>query len=572
MSDPVNPKAKGPIAVWQEPQVVRFGVIDRSDRLTMDAVFQMFQEAAISHAENLGVGREDMARTGQVWILSRMSVQIDRRPGYGEAVTVRSWPRGGEKLFALRDFDVLDAANSPVVRARSGWIILDKEKRRPLRPKSVMDALPLNNGLDALPSGAAELEERANLKKVMDRKALYSDVDYNGHVNNVKYIQWIEDALASQHLEKAGQMRLDINYLTEVLPGENIALWTAPFTEQPAKLPADQTKPDAPDTPPPAAAYAIEGRKDGGVPAFRAELRLWEGAAPASPKKYAKKMGNPFMKVFGNIDKDRLNIILAIALLLSLAINILLGVRSCSSSSELNRLRQVEQEWLASEEARLEAERLAAEEAARLEAERFEAERLAAEEAARLAAEEEARLEAERLAAEEAARRRGQQPAPRPQPAAQYASTESNPGNAFVGTWANENKSIVFRFRNNGSLEILNFNIVDELVTVTFRENRAIPGGGFYRSANPVATESIYTGTGKYAVNGDEVTFNLNLKSADGAAKDFSHKTKFFFENSNKTLKLANGIPRKFRISRQTRQEVTHERSRDYFSTAFIRQ
>ncbi|MBE5758612.1 MAG: DUF11 domain-containing protein [Clostridiales bacterium] len=72
----------------------------------------------------------------------------------------------------------------------------------------------------------------------------------------------------------------------------------------------------------------------------------------------------------------------------------------------------------AAEEARLEAERLAAEEAARLEAERLaaeeaarlEAERLAAEEAARLeaerlAAEEAARLEAERLAAEEAARR-----------------------------------------------------------------------------------------------------------------------------------------------------------------------
>ena len=67
---------------------------------------------------------------------------------------------------------------------------------------------------------------------------------------------------------------------------------------------------------------------------------------------------------------------------------------------------RLEAERLAAEEAaRLEAERLAAEEAARLEAERLAAEEAARLEAERLAAEEAARLEAERLAAEEAARR-----------------------------------------------------------------------------------------------------------------------------------------------------------------------
>ncbi|GBU27675.1 hypothetical protein R84B8_01212 [Treponema sp. R8-4-B8] len=67
--DPANPKGTGIVDVWQESAPVRFGAIDKSDRLTLDAVFNFFQEAAICHAENLGVGREDMARTGQVWII-----------------------------------------------------------------------------------------------------------------------------------------------------------------------------------------------------------------------------------------------------------------------------------------------------------------------------------------------------------------------------------------------------------------------------------------------------------------------------------------------------------------------
>jgi len=258
MCDPANPKMSGIVDVWQETLPLRFGAIDRSDRLTLSAVFQFFQEAAISHAENLGCGREDMARTGQVWILSRMTALVERRPKYRETVTVRSWPRGGEKLFAMRDFDIRDRDGVPVVSARSAWIIVDIEKRRPLRPQSVMDSLPQNEGLNALSpeaGGAAALAERSNLKKAMERKALYTDLDYNGHVNNVRYVQWIEDALDPQLLENADKMRLDINYMNEIKGGETIEILSAPIEND---------------------AFAFEGKKtESSQTAFRAELRLF---------------------------------------------------------------------------------------------------------------------------------------------------------------------------------------------------------------------------------------------------------------------------------------------------------
>jgi acyl-ACP thioesterase len=252
-------------SIWSENCAVRFSAIDKSDSMTLDSVLNSFQEAAISHAENLGVGREAMARANQVWILSRMSVEVHRRPVYGETLTVRTWPRGGEKLFALRDYDIRDACGNPAVQARSGWIIIDMEKRRPLRPQPIMDALPQNEGIDALPSGAVGLAERLDLRITAERQALYSDVDYNGHVNNVSYIRWIEDALDPSLLENAVRMRLDINYLNEVLPGETVEIRTGPiaignFAD--GKISAGNT------------AFAVEGRKAGGPAAFRAELRL----------------------------------------------------------------------------------------------------------------------------------------------------------------------------------------------------------------------------------------------------------------------------------------------------------
>jgi acyl-ACP thioesterase len=244
--------------IWQEKYIVQFGAVDQSGRLAPTSVFEYFQNVAMNHAEDLGCGRAEMQKTGQVWILSRLSVVIEERPKLGQSITVRSWPRSWEKLFALRDYDILDERTKPLIYGRSGWIILDIEKRRPLRPQTVVDRLPPNEGLNALPSGARALESRQNLTKAGERKAVYSDIDYNGHVNNVRYIQWVSDIINAEQLASADLLRLDINYISEIFPGEVTELWTVPVESEEYQ-----------------AVTAIEGRrrKDGQVN-FRAELSI----------------------------------------------------------------------------------------------------------------------------------------------------------------------------------------------------------------------------------------------------------------------------------------------------------
>jgi len=106
------------------------------------------------------------------------------------------------------------------------------------------------------------------LQKIAERQALYTDVDYNGHVNNVSYIRWIEDTIEPALLEQAARMRLDINYLNEILPDEITEIWSAQIED--ASAPGAEA-PDAASH-----AFAFEGRKGhDGQTAFRAELRLW---------------------------------------------------------------------------------------------------------------------------------------------------------------------------------------------------------------------------------------------------------------------------------------------------------
>jgi acyl-ACP thioesterase len=256
--------------IIQEKFRLRFSAVDPSDRLALAPTLDLFQEIASDHAEDLGVGREAMSVTGQVWILSRISVQWDTRPKWRDSLTVRSWPRGSDKLFALRDYDIRDQEDRPLVRGRSGWIILDREKRRPLRPQAVMESLPRNEGLDALPDGPVSLsfpgagEEGAGVK-AGERRAAYSDIDYNGHVNNTRYIEWIQDIVEPGILERAARMRLDVNYLNEVKLGGTVELWMAVLPVPPVSTGIFA----------PRRAYAFEGRRvESGQAVFRAELRI----------------------------------------------------------------------------------------------------------------------------------------------------------------------------------------------------------------------------------------------------------------------------------------------------------
>jgi acyl-ACP thioesterase len=214
---------------------------------------------------------------------------MERRPRFNEKIIARSWPRGSNKLFAIRDYDIRDEADNPVIRGRSAWLIVDLEKHRPLRPQALVEPLPPNEGNDALPGPQAgnnpppslpdrfaenvapkDKDTEAQNTAPLLRRVAYSDIDYNGHMNNTRYIQWIQDVIDLEIFNKAKQIRLDINYLSEARYGETISLYVLPITDP---------SPDTAGTPAQCtAAFAIEGRRTtpengDAVPVFRAELR-----------------------------------------------------------------------------------------------------------------------------------------------------------------------------------------------------------------------------------------------------------------------------------------------------------
>ncbi|MDR2344291.1 MAG: acyl-ACP thioesterase [Spirochaetaceae bacterium] len=213
--------------VFEKKYMVTVGDVDTDRYIKPSVLFDFFQSLTTEHGEDLGVGLDTMLGNGHGWVLSRFSVLVYKRPRFADTLTIRTWPQGFDRLLCMRNYDVLDGSATLLARACSSWLVLDIGKRRPLRPEALTVRLPLNEGRPFLEGGARSLAKRDDLVKTAERTPLYSDIDFNGHVNNARYIQWIQDALPKDFIKNASRLRIDINYVNEVVLGETVEIYSS---------------------------------------------------------------------------------------------------------------------------------------------------------------------------------------------------------------------------------------------------------------------------------------------------------------------------------------------------------
>ena len=169
----------------------------RDGRATLPTICNFLQEAASLHAASLGFGKGDFAAAGEniSWVLTRMVVKMTRYPVWEDELTVETFPRGGRKIVAWRDFIVKDAHGEMIGVASSEWMIIDLKTRKiHAIPELVFAAHDPANvpvlGLEPFTKFRFPDTETDGASS-LSFTAMESQIDLNGHVNNVHYISWM---------------------------------------------------------------------------------------------------------------------------------------------------------------------------------------------------------------------------------------------------------------------------------------------------------------------------------------------------------------------------------------------
>lgn len=198
--------------------------MDPKSRAHLTTICNFLQEGAGAHAESAGFGFEDMMKRNQVWVLSRMKVEIDKYPVWTEEVKLNTWSRGREGIFYLRDFYISNPNSDMIIRASSSWAAIDLKTRRPGKVDGLEEGMHSQREKKVFNEKLEKLPELVNPVFMRKRKIEYTDIDLVYHVNNVKYVELMYNSFSPEILMNSFVSCLEVNYLGEAKYGEDVLI------------------------------------------------------------------------------------------------------------------------------------------------------------------------------------------------------------------------------------------------------------------------------------------------------------------------------------------------------------
>lgn len=254
--------------------IVKWHEIDLHRRLRPFCFMNVAQELANVHASNLRFGYEELIAVDQVWVLSRFKARFLHYPKWQDRVSARTWHKGRQGIFGLRDFALYDQNGNDAIVATSSWVIINTRTRRIERNNIFNiseEAQSMALQQDAIGEPCDKLTAPGEPEFVRYHHVMYSDIDFNLHANNAKYVEWVLDSFDIEFTKSYTLKEFQINYITEARFGDEVAILKkeAPIPESVRQ--ANSLGPDS-------ISFYIEGRR-GDTVIFQAVFTFDKDAA-----------------------------------------------------------------------------------------------------------------------------------------------------------------------------------------------------------------------------------------------------------------------------------------------------
>lgn len=208
------------------PYTIPNFICDNHDTLTAWGCARLLQQAADNHTKLFGIGFQQLQEQHKAWVLCRTYYDVRRLPMDYEEVTVRTWSRGTDGLYAWRDFEMTDSQGVVIVAGATSWVVIDTNARHVVRLGEIV------KGFESHPDMATDRDKLGRIRfpkgeegelVVEHQQVKYSMLDHTQHVNNAEYIKWIFDNLPEGTTQSA-PFKLDVEYLQETRPDDEVSI------------------------------------------------------------------------------------------------------------------------------------------------------------------------------------------------------------------------------------------------------------------------------------------------------------------------------------------------------------
>ncbi|GAB6168776.1 thioesterase [Clostridium carnis] len=213
--------------LYSKEYEVHYYEVDSELNCTITTLINILCDVGTTQSEILGGGIEYLIDRNMAWVFYQYNIKVNRYPKCGEKIKAETKPIGFKKFYALREYKIYDSNGNIIVEAEAIFFLINIEKRKTMRvPKEQYDIY----GLDGDMKESFKIERLERLQEPMfekDFEARYSDIDFNRHVNNTKYIEWAIDSLPIDILNNYKLESIKVTFEKECIYGSKINVFSS---------------------------------------------------------------------------------------------------------------------------------------------------------------------------------------------------------------------------------------------------------------------------------------------------------------------------------------------------------
>ena len=176
--------------------------VDSNLKCKFSSLVDYLWDIVVSQSDSLGETNQGFVHNNCVWILLKYDINIYEYPRLKDVVTVDTEVLGAKKFYGYRGYTIKNSQGKIIAEAFSTAILIDIEKRRPVRISPDQYEI---YGIKGEMEEPTSLDDILNLDKKeysKDYPIRFSDIDSNNHVNNVRYIEMSIDTLPRNILKE----------------------------------------------------------------------------------------------------------------------------------------------------------------------------------------------------------------------------------------------------------------------------------------------------------------------------------------------------------------------------------
>ena len=208
--------------IYQQEFHITDNCVDCYGRLKPSTLLYYVQDVAGRHFDRISMDYDSLAEKGMIWAIIRQKVQISRVPQRGETIRVETWPMPTTRVAYPRSVVAYDESGNEVFRSISIWVLMDINSRSMILPgKSGISVAGTLRGNELAAPNALPAK---NLLNHRSRTVSFTDLDRNGHMNNTRYLDWIDDLIPSAFHRDHDLKELTVCYLSEAREGQDLSM------------------------------------------------------------------------------------------------------------------------------------------------------------------------------------------------------------------------------------------------------------------------------------------------------------------------------------------------------------